>query len=159
LGSDPAKDAQAFDNEKPQSRLTPGAFQIAKHPVTVAEYAAFVQQSGYNAPSHWTNQRQKPDHPVVNVSWLDAQAYAAWLAQATGESWWLPTEAEWEKAARGTDGQFYPWGNTFDMTRCNSSMSVGTTTPVGRHAPRAAAAAHTWSPASTWPGCLESSSH
>jgi formylglycine-generating enzyme required for sulfatase activity len=133
MGSDPAKDAQAFDNEKPQGSMTLGAFQIAKHPLTVAEYAAFMQQGGYSAPGHWTNQQQKPDHPVVNVSWLDAQAYAVWLAQATGESWRLPTEAEREKAARGTDGRLYPWGNTFDMTRCNSSMSVGTTTPVGTH--------------------------
>jgi formylglycine-generating enzyme required for sulfatase activity len=133
VGSDLAQDPQAFDNEKPQSRLTLGAFQIAKHPLTVAEYAAFVQQGGHSAPGHWTNQQQKPDHPVVNVSWLDAQAYAAWLAQATGDSWRLPTEAEREKAARGTDGRFYPWGNTFDTARCNSSMSVGTTTPVGTY--------------------------
>ncbi len=61
-------------------------------------------------------------------------AYASWLAKTTGQRWRLPSEAEWEKAARGTDGRIYPWGDTFDKTRCNTDESgIGTTTPVGRY--------------------------
>ncbi len=74
------------------------------------------------------------DHPVVNVSWNDAVAYAAWLANATGQPWRLPSEAEWEKAARGSDGRIYPWGDSFDKARANTSEGgKGTTTPIGSY--------------------------
>jgi formylglycine-generating enzyme required for sulfatase activity len=74
------------------------------------------------------------NHPVGGVSWDDAVAYTAWLADLTGDPWRLPTEAEWEKAARGTDGRIYPWGDKFDKKRCTTSESgKGTTTPVGSH--------------------------
>jgi len=139
MGSNSAKDPEAAPGEEPQSSLTLGAFQIAKYPVTVVEYAAFVQQTGHSAPPSdanptWTSQQQTPDHPIVSVSWYDAKAYAAWLAQLTGQPWRLPTEAEWEKAARGTDGRVYPWGNQWDKTRANTSDSgPGATTLVGRY--------------------------
>ena len=81
----------------------------------------------------WATQQTHPDHPVVCVSWNDVVAYARWLAKTTGQRWRLPSEAEWEKAARGTDGRIYPWGDTFDKARCNTNESgIGTTTPVGQ---------------------------
>jgi formylglycine-generating enzyme required for sulfatase activity len=112
--------------------------------VTVAEYACAVRAKAVREPSvgtwgsiTWADQLQRPDHPVVRVSWHHAWAYAAWLAQVTGQPWRLPTEAEWEKAARGTDGRLYPWGDAFDGTRCNTSASEsGATTPVGTYADR-----------------------
>jgi len=76
----------------------------------------------------------RPDHPVTRISWKAALAYAAWLTQVTGEPWRLPTEEEWEKAARGTDGRSYPWGNTWDPSRANTEESgPGDTTPVGAY--------------------------
>jgi formylglycine-generating enzyme required for sulfatase activity len=134
MGSDPARDRQAVDNEEPQQRVTVNAFQIAKHPVTVAEYAAFVMQTGYSVPGDWLTQQLTPDHPVVEVPWADVKAYAAWLVQLTGYPWRLPTEAEWEKAARGSDGRFYPWGDTWDRTRAHSNDGgPGNTTQVGTY--------------------------
>jgi len=86
------------------------AHYIDRTPVTNAEFSTFVQASGYQ-PRRW---RPGPDdHPAVRVTWYDARAYAQWAGKA------LPTEAEWEKAARGTDGRCYPWGDDFDLSRCN----------------------------------------
>ncbi|MER3544638.1 MAG: hypothetical protein C4311_08540 [Chloroflexota bacterium] len=114
------------------------AFYIARHPVTNADYAAFVAATNYRPPPHWPGE-QPPEalsrHPVVNVSWHDALAYCHWLSATTGYRYRLPTEAEWEKAARGTDGRAYPWGNDFDPSLCNSRESgLGGTTPVDYHA-------------------------
>ncbi len=119
------------------------AFAIGQHPVTVAEYACAVRAKAVREPQQfeysgtkfgpdWKTQQTHPDHPVVCVSWNDVVAYCAWLAKTTGQPWRLPSEAEWEKAARGTDGRIYPWGDTFDKARCNTSESgIRTTTPVG----------------------------
>ncbi len=120
-------------------KLTLGAFQIGMFPVTVAEWACGVAAGAVPAPQGsrpytWSEQQQRPEHPVVCVSWLNARDYAAWLAQMTGQAWQLPTEAEWEKAARGTDGRIYPWGNTWDASRTNTDNKVRTTTPVGAYA-------------------------
>jgi formylglycine-generating enzyme required for sulfatase activity len=134
MGSDPARGRiGAYDNEQPQHTVTLPDYDIARYPVTVAEYGCFVR-TGQREPNDWQTQLGKLDHPVVRVSWHDAVAYAAWLSERTGERWWLPTEAEWEKAARGTDGQIYPWGDAFDTTRCNTSESGKSgTTPVGTY--------------------------
>ncbi len=133
MGSDKTKDSQAYDNELPQHRVTLAAYQMAQFPVTVAEYGSFVR-AGQKEPQNWQSQLERPDHPVVYVSWHDAVAYAAWLAELTGQPWRLPTEAEWEKAVRGTDGRIYPWGNGWDKTRANTSDGgPGTTTPVGSY--------------------------
>jgi formylglycine-generating enzyme required for sulfatase activity len=73
---------------------------------------------------------------VTCVSKLDAEAYIAWLNQKTGMNFRLPTEAEWERAAREADGRIYPWGNTFDPWRCNTAESLKKgTTPVGAYSP------------------------
>jgi len=72
----------------------------------------------------------------VNVSWFDAVAYCAWLSEKTGKSYHLPTEAEWEKAARGEDGRVYVWGDEWDETKANSMEGeAGDTTPVGHYSP------------------------
>ncbi len=140
MGSDKKKDPQAYDDELPQHTVTLAAYQIGTYPVTVAEYARAVEARAVRQPPDteymkWATQLQRLDHPVVYVSWNDVVAYAAWLAQVTGQPWRLPTEAEWEKAARGTDGRIYPWGNTWDKTRANTSDGgPGTTTPVGAYA-------------------------
>jgi formylglycine-generating enzyme required for sulfatase activity len=73
--------------------------------------------------------------PVVYASWHDATMYCRWLSEATGKPYRLPSEAEWEKAARGRDGRIYPWGNEWQAGRCNSrEEGVRTTTPVGTYA-------------------------
>ena len=116
------------EDERPQHRVDLPAFWIDAQAVTNAEYARFVEQTGHKAPPHWLSGPHPPeiaDHPVTNVSWHDAQAYAAWVGER------LPTEAEWEKAARGTDGRIWPWGNAFHPSRCNSRESgLGSTAPV-----------------------------
>jgi formylglycine-generating enzyme required for sulfatase activity len=113
--------------------VTLGAYRIATHPVTVAEYACFVR-AGQKQPGNWWTQLAHLDHPVAYVPWNDAVAYAAWLAAMTGQPWRLPTEAEWEKAARGTDGRIYPWGDVFVVPLCNTRASgIGTTTRVGTY--------------------------
>jgi len=109
MGTDPAKDDVVFDSEYPQHVVTLDAFQIGMFPVTVAEYACFVRSTRRSVPPGFDNDisgvswktqlRERLDHPVVQVSWYDAAAYAQWLSEQTGQAWRLPTEAEWEKAA------------------------------------------------------------
>ena len=108
-------------------------FWIDKAPVTNAEYARFVAETRHKRPEHWkgkTPPREIADHPVTYVSWDDAAAYATWAGGL------LPTEEEWEKAARGTDGREYPWGEWADGC-CNwKEAGIGTTTPVGKYSPQ-----------------------
>jgi formylglycine-generating enzyme required for sulfatase activity len=132
MGSHPARDEHALDNEQPQHRVAVAEFSIGKYPVTNAQYAAFARAVGQEAP----DQRGKEDHPVVNVSWRRAVAFCEWLSRETGRPFRLPTEAEWEKAARGVDGRIYPWGDEWDPHKCNSPESgIGGTSPVGRFSP------------------------
>ncbi len=109
-------------------------YWIGRAPVTNEQYARFVADVGYEAPNHWKGKRppaKLADHPVIYVSWDDAQAYCKWAGLR------LPTEEEWEKAARGTDGREYPWGDKLPNARlCNFKKNVGTTTPVGRYSPQ-----------------------
>ena len=93
--------------EKPVHRVSLDAYYMDKYQVTVGQYAAFLQAKGIDPPSDWKTMNQ-PSHqkrPVANVDWADANTYCHWAEKR------LPTEAEWEKAARGTDGRIYPWGN------------------------------------------------
>ena len=145
MGSDPQKDANAREDEQPQHTLYLPEYWIAKTPVTNAQYAAFVQATGHGAPEHWQKgeiPQGKDVHPVVYVTWHDALAYCTWLAEVTGKPYTLPSEAEWEKAARGpvlsevegTDGRIYPWGNTFGESKCNTEESgIKGTTPVDKY--------------------------
>ena len=132
------REAGRYEREVPQHGVNLPAFKIGKYLVTNREYQAFVRGgAGYRPPSHWDGDEYpsgQGDHPVVNVSWHDAVAYCSWLTEQTGQLYRLPTEAEWEKAARGSDGRQYPWGNEFDPARCNSGEGgPGETTPVGQY--------------------------
>ncbi len=108
MGSDLKVDRAAGPQELPQHRVYLDAFEIDIYEVTNVDYLRFVLATGADWPQFW---RESPFpekaalHPVINVSWLDADAYCRW----TGKR--LPTEAEWEKAARGEDGRVFPWGN------------------------------------------------
>jgi formylglycine-generating enzyme required for sulfatase activity len=94
-------------DEKPVHRVYIDAFYMDKYHVTVGQYAKYLEATGEEAPPEWEimNQPSHQKRPVVNVSWSDAATYCKWAGKR------LPTEAEWEKAARGTDGRLYPWGN------------------------------------------------
>jgi formylglycine-generating enzyme required for sulfatase activity len=135
VGSDSGRDPDAREPEKPQHTLYLPDYYMAKTAVTNAQYAAFVRATGYHAPDHWEGQsppRGKEDHPVCFVSWYDAITYCRWLSKATGENYRLPSEAEWEKGARGGDGRLYPWGDQWDPERCNTREGVKKDTmPVG----------------------------
>jgi formylglycine-generating enzyme required for sulfatase activity len=93
-------------HERPQHIVYLDAFYIDKYEVTNAQYQRFIDETGHRAPAYWNDNRfNAANYPVVGVSWFDAEAYCKWANKR------LPTEAEWEKAARGTDGRKYPWGN------------------------------------------------
>lgn len=119
------EDGLSFDDEHPQRLVYVSSFFIDRNEVTNAQYRHFVDSTGYPPPSHLTPQFNlwnkavplpgSEHHPVVNVSWDDAVAYCRWQAKR------LPTEAEWEKAARGTDNRRYPWGMDWDVSLSNSA--------------------------------------
>jgi formylglycine-generating enzyme required for sulfatase activity len=99
------------DDERPVRRVWVDAFELANCPVTRAQYARFLDASSHETPRDWRVMPDVPDHPVVGVSWTDAQAYCAWR-RTLGDPVRLPTEAEWERAARGgVDGARYAWGD------------------------------------------------
>jgi formylglycine-generating enzyme required for sulfatase activity len=137
MGSDPSEDKYARDDEQPQHTLYLPDYYLAKTPVTNAQYAAFVEATGHRSPSYWEGKQPlkgKEDHPVVYVSWFDIMAYCNWLSRVTGKAYRLPSEAEWEKGARGTDGRIYPWGNEWDPKQCNCREGGwDDTTPVGAY--------------------------
>jgi formylglycine-generating enzyme required for sulfatase activity len=131
MGSD-----KEYGWEKPVHRVYVERFQIARVPVTNAQYQFFVKTTGHQTPEHWGDSRPPrglESHPVVNVSWHDALTYCRWLSEVTGKPITLPSEAQWEKAARGDkDRREYPWGDKWDESRCNNiELGLGDTTPVG----------------------------
>ncbi len=144
-----------YGGEKPQSEVQLPEFQIGRFPVTNAEYKLFIEAGGYkdkcwwetaearkwlrgqeeHLPGYWNDMDfNNPVQPVVGVSWFEACAYCRWLTEtaANGEVFRLPTEAEFEAAARGKQGRMFPYGEEFDASRCNTREGhVGRTTPVG----------------------------
>ena len=96
----------AYNDESPVHTVYLDAYYMDKYEVTNAQYEEFMKATERSAPEHWNDsQFNAPVQPVVGVTWKDAEAYCKWAGKR------LPTEAEWEKAARGTDGRKYPWGN------------------------------------------------
>ncbi len=117
-------------------RLYLPEYRLARTPITNAQYQLFTQATKYPTPRYWDNGRLskgQESHPVVYISWYDALAYCDWLGKVTGKRITLPSEAEWEKAARGDkDKRVYPWGETWDETKCNNrKLGLDSTTPVG----------------------------
>ncbi len=99
--------------ERPVHRVWVDAFELAVHQVRNREYAQFLDATGHPAPRHWNDgDFSSSDQPVVAVTWFEASEYCQWLSAMTGANLRLPTEAEWERAARGGhDGLQYPWGD------------------------------------------------
>lgn len=147
-----------YEDERARGFAETGAYAITVTPITNRQYAAFIAATGHSAPDvdratwgsyglihpyartrrfAWAKGKPPPgreDHPVVLVSQADASAYAAWLTHVTGQNWRLPGELEWEKAARGTDGRYFPWGNEFDPGRLDShDAGPFDTVPVGSY--------------------------
>ena len=146
MGSREEQDPEAFDDEGPQHTVTLPRYYIARYPVTVAQWQVFGEDARYTVDPR--SLRGLPNHPVVWISWHDALQYCEWLtvqlrswegtpeplATLLREHRWqvtLPSEAEWEKAARGQDGRRYPWGEEFDPNRANIGGILRTTSAVG----------------------------
>lgn len=121
-----AKQSVYFENEKPMRTIYLGSFYIDKFETTNEEYKLFISKTGRKPPIKWVNGTYptgKAKHPVVNVTWYDADIYCKWMGKR------LPEEEEWEKTARGPKGNKYPWGNEFDIKKGN--FTTGDTLPVG----------------------------
>ena len=117
--------AEAFHDEGPARWVVLDAFYIDTYEVSNRDFGEFLRATGHAAPAYWDDPRlNKPSQPVVGVNWYDAKAFCAWKGKR------LPTEAEWEKAARGPKGLRYPWGNTFDASKVNVGKTRPSTLPV-----------------------------
>ncbi len=107
------------DNERPVHRVWVDAFELAICQVTNADYGRFLSATSHGKPLHWDDANfDHPQQPVVAVSWFDTAAYCEWLSRVTGHRYRLPTEAEWERAARGgVEGRNFPWGDEPPQSR------------------------------------------
>ena len=135
MGSDPQQDSEAQEDEQPQHLLHLEDFYLARYPVTVAQFGLFVEKSGHK-PANQDSMKGLANHPVRYVYWRDAITYCEWLTQVLrqwpqtpvallldkGWSVTLPSEAEWEKAARGIDARLYPWGNKWNTDKVNHKL-------------------------------------
>jgi formylglycine-generating enzyme required for sulfatase activity len=136
-------DPEALDREAPVHQVTLKAFRIARFPVTVAEFARFLDSGGYrqqtywsaggfgaaHEPDNWSEQEKNPLRPVVGVSWFEASAYSSWAGLR------LPTEAEWERVARGPTSARYPWGDQppLNESLANYHSKIRHPTPQGQY--------------------------
>jgi formylglycine-generating enzyme required for sulfatase activity len=133
MGCDEGADGECFSEEKPGRRIYLDAFLIDQYEVTVADYRRCVQAGKCSTDSltgedlcNWGKQG-RDNHPINCVNWNQAKAYCEWAGKR------LPTEAEWEKAARGADGRKYSWGNQWDGSKTNAENKVGKTAAVGSY--------------------------
>jgi formylglycine-generating enzyme required for sulfatase activity len=143
-----------MDNEKPAHRVWVNGFMMGKFPVTNKEYEIFVEETGAQQPPFWLEAMfSHPDKPVVGVSWHDAVCYCDWLTDRIGKPFRLPTEAEWERAARGgKEGEKYPWGDELPSEKIYPGYDVETGGPerVGLNEPNGfglydmSASVHEW---------------
>ncbi|MBF0138456.1 MAG: SUMF1/EgtB/PvdO family nonheme iron enzyme [Magnetococcales bacterium] len=134
MGDDHGKHA----SEKPAHPLELSSFWLAETPVTNRHYALFLQLTKHPEPAYyWQNQKYSdPDQPVVGVAWSDAEAFCTWLTQKSGKQILLPSEAQWEYAARGTDGRRYPWDHaepTKELACFGLDSSKGKPSLVGQY--------------------------
>jgi len=127
------------ENEMPRHRVWIDRFALARFPVTNREYKAFVNETQMNAPPFWSEPMfAGDDQPVVGVSWHDATMYCGWLSRRSGKTFRLPSEAKWERAARGKlEGALYPWGDEPPLARPYAGYDVETGGParVGANEP------------------------
>jgi formylglycine-generating enzyme required for sulfatase activity len=132
-------DKDLFAVEQPQHTLHYKSYKIGRKPVTNLEYYQFIWETTHKVPKEWLGFRYPEgmdQHPVVGVTLQDCLDYCKWLSDKFSDTYRLPTEAEWEYAARGDDTRLYPWGNEFDPWRCNTLESGKRgTTDVGEYSP------------------------
>ena len=125
-------------NERPVHRVFIDEFAIGRFAVTNQLYQFFIESTGREAPPGWGDSRfNHPDHPVTSVSWFDATSYCEWLSQKTGKRYRLPTEAEWERAARGgLEAKLYTWGDDAPQLQPNyAELWLGGPERVGQRPP------------------------
>ena len=153
MGNTKQTDEMAYDAEEPQHVERLGApYRISKYPITNSQFAVFAADGGYTkkwkrcwTDAGWEEKGDRtgpekvggaydgPNHPVVAISWYEAVAFCNWLSEKLGHAAALPTEAQWEKAARGTDGRRYPWGGEITPDHANYEESGIGTTDRGGH--------------------------
>jgi formylglycine-generating enzyme required for sulfatase activity len=136
LGRDPGPDIPTV--ETPRHEVDLSSFRIGKYPVTNGQFAEFVAETReiFGKEAGWFGFKPPPNrlnYPVYGVTWEQAVRYCEWLSKKTGRRYMLPTEAQWEKAARGTTGGLYPWGDHWDPRCCNADPKL--TTPVDQYPP------------------------
>lgn len=162
----PGAELDVFLAETPRHEIELDGFEISRGPVSCADYDVFVTATDHTPPGYWDGYTPPPalrDHPVVEISFNDARAYCRWLSTATDRSFRLPTEQQWEAAARGQDGRIFPWGDEWQPGRCNVAQDgPGTTSAIGSYADDASpygcvdlagnVAEWTASPAQLYPG-------
>lgn len=134
-------DPLAYDDEMPQHKVYLLDYFIAKTPVTIAQFNVFARATNFKMPIPVSEVEPKADHPITQISWHDACAFCNWLSKLKGMWIRLPSEAEWEKAARGPstssgEGRAYPWGNALPQPHhANIEARINTTTVVGAFSP------------------------
>jgi formylglycine-generating enzyme required for sulfatase activity len=159
----PDIESKLLEREIPQHKPYIKEFRIGKYPITNEEFENFIKNTQYKTTAEkkesgfifnpdftvvkgasWKHPfgsdssiKKKGNHPANQVSWYDAIEFCKWLSKKTNKKYRLPTEAEWEKAARGTDGRRFPWGNKWNPSICNAEYRIKDTTPVDMFSPEA----------------------